>query len=94
MTTFVTDNAANMVGARREVMEAQLKKIKDIEQLVVISPPETKGDLEQTALSLRGELLPEAYGCSAHLLNLWFACKPGLLYFFLLPRQWARLVRC
>ena len=79
MVFSVTDNASNMAGSRKEVVAAQLDTIAKLEKEE--SSPEREGKLE----ILRDNLLVDAFGCSAHLLNLWYAILPSLLFFFSFP---------
>lgn len=65
----MTDNAQNMNGARKAVMDSQMKEIQTLE-----SAEKTKDNVDKLSF-LRDHLLVDVFGCSAHLLNLWYPCK-------------------
>ena len=70
----VTDNAYNMAGARREIVEMQQEEISNLQQ------QEATPEREKEIAELRQNALIDAYGCSAHLLNLW-CVEPPLAFF-------------
>ena len=69
--TVVVDNATNMAGMRRDLIEEQLKDLESaMDELKLTTDTIEKDQKERQVQHLCDNLLVDAYGCSAHLLNL------------------------